>query len=122
MDGIWSLQADAVVRTPTVVKLDEAPDLLQSLLVRLEAPLLTVHALMLDGAVHTLGDGVVRRLVVLRHRDQYAMPLQFLHIEIAAVLHAAVGVVDETGKVATTCLSYSHTESPERGDGRQGIG
>ena len=47
MDSIGSLQADAVVRTPGVVELDEAPNLFLGLLVRLEAILLTIQLLYL---------------------------------------------------------------------------
>ena len=51
MGGVGSLQPDAVVRPPAVVEEDEALNLLQSLPVRPETPVLTVGALALDGAV-----------------------------------------------------------------------
>ena len=68
MDGIWSLQSDAVVGTSIVIEENEALNLFQSLL------------LTLDNAVYTLCKGIVSRLIVLRHRYLYAVLLQFLHI------------------------------------------
>ena len=80
MDGIWSLQSDAVVGTLTIVECNEAPNLLQSLFIRIKPSVLTVYALTLDNAVYTLCKGIVSRLIVLRHRYLYAVLLQFLHI------------------------------------------
>jgi hypothetical protein len=121
MDSVWCLQSYAVVRTPAVVEENEALYLFQSLVIRLKTPVLTVNALVLDDAVNALCKGVVGRFVVLRHRYLYAVPLQFFHIEVAAVLDATVGVVDEARKVASTSLSYGHTESFEREDSCQGF-
>ena len=90
MGVVWSLQADAVVRTLAVVEVDKPPNLLQGLLKRLKTPVLTVYALALDDAVHALSKGIVGRLIVLRHRDLYPVLLQLFHIEVAAVLDAAV--------------------------------
>ena len=39
------------------------------------------------------------------------MLLQFFDIEVAAVLHAAVRVMDKSGEVAFARLSYGHTQS-----------
>ena len=116
MSIVWSLQSDAVVRALAVVEEDEALYLLQSLLIRLKTPVLTIYALTLDDAVHTLCKGIVGGFVVLRHRDLYAVLLQFLHIEVAAVLDAAVRVVDESGEVTSTCLFYGHAEGSESED------
>ena len=96
MDGIGRLQSDAVVRAPAVVEQDEALYLLQSLLIRCETPFLAVDALILDSLVHALCNTVVRGLVVLRHRYQDVVLLQFLDIEVAAVLHASIRVMDES--------------------------
>ena len=116
MGGVGSLQPDAVVRPPAVVEDDEALNLLQSLPVRPETPVLTVGALALDGAVHALCDGVVRGFAVLRHRYPYAVLLQFLHVEVAAVLDPPVGVVDKPGEVTSSSLSDGHAECFEGED------
>ena len=121
MGGIWRLQSDAVVRTPAVIEEDEALYMLQSLPVGLETPFLPVDALALDNAVYALRNTIVGRLVVFRHRYQYAMFLKFLHIEVAAVLNAAVRVVDESREVTTAGLFYGHAESLEREDGCQRV-
>ena len=49
------------------VEEDEALYLLQGLLIRLKTPVLTIYALTLDDAVHTLCKGIVGGFVVLRH-------------------------------------------------------
>ena len=67
-------------------------------LARLPRSLGTLHAvepLLLDDAVDALGQGVVRGTVVLRHADADAKGVKATYVLIAAVLHAAVGVVDE---------------------------
>ena len=94
MGSVGSLQSDAVVRTLTIVEGNEAVNLLQCFLKRIKTSFLTVYALTLDDAVHALCKGIVGGFVVLRHRDLYAILLQFLHIEVAAVLDTAVRVVD----------------------------
>ena len=113
MGSIGSLQSDAVVRALAVVEVDKSSYMLQSLLKRLETPVLTIFALTLDDAVHALCEGVVGGLVVLGHRDLYAMFLQFLHIEVAAIRDATVRVVDESREVASTGLSYGHAQGFE---------
>ena len=58
--------------------------------------LLRIHALCFQYSVEAFRYGVVRGLVIFCHRDSYPMFLQHGNIGIAAVLHAAVGVMDET--------------------------
>ena len=116
MGVVRSLQSDAVVRALAIVKEDEALNLLQGLLIRLKTSVLTIYTLTLDDAVHTLCKGIVGGFVVLRHRDLYAMFLQFLHIEVAAVLDAAVRVVDESGEVTSSGLFDGHAEGFESED------
>ena len=116
MDSVRCLQSDAVVRALAVVEEYEPLYLLQRLLVRVETPVLTICALTLDDAVHALCKGIVGGFVVLRHRDLYAMFLQFLHIEVAAVLDAAVRVVDESGEVTSSGLFDGHAEGFESED------
>ena len=113
MGVVRSLQSDAVVRALAVVEEYEPLYLLQRLLVRVETPVLTICALTLDDAVHALCKGIVGGFVVLRHRDLYTMFLQFLHIEVAAVLDAAVRVVDESREVTFTSLFDGHAEGFE---------
>ena len=65
---------------------------------RLTRAFRTLHAvepLLLDNAVYTFCYGIVRGAVVFRHADADFQPLETCHILVAAVLHAAVGVVDE---------------------------
>ena len=95
VDAVRSLVPDAHVRASAVIESYEAADVLQGFPIRREAPFLTVDALAFDDAVHALRNAVVGGLVVLGHRYLYAVLLQLLHIQVAAVLHAAVGVVDE---------------------------
>jgi len=121
VDAVGSLVPDAHVRASAVVEGDEAPYVFQSLPVRREAPFLSVYALALDDAVHALRDAVVGGLVVLGHRYQDAVPLQLLHVQVAAVLHASVGVVDEPREVAPSGLPYGHAERFEGEDGRQRV-
>jgi len=121
MDSVGCLQSDAVVKALAVVEVDKSSYLLQSLLKRLKTSVLTVYALILDNAVHTLCKGVVGGLVVLRHRDLYAVLLQFLHVEVAAVLDAAVRVVDESREITSASLFDGHAESFESEDGCQGF-
>ena len=90
MDGVGSLQSYAVMRTLVIVEVYEALYLLQSFLVCLETLVLAIWTFTLDNAVHTLCNGIVSGFVVLRHGYLYAVFLQFLHIEIAAVLYASV--------------------------------
>jgi len=114
---VWRLQSDAVMWALGIVEEDEAFYLLQSLLIRLKASVLTIYALTLDDAVHTLCKGIVSGFVVLCHRDLYTMLLQFVHVEVAAVLDAAVGVMDKSGEVTSSSLFYGHAEGFEREDG-----
>ena len=93
-----------------VVEGDEARYTLQRVLIRFEAPL-AVDNLSLENTVHTLCDGVVRRLVVLRHAYSYAILLQFVRIGVAAVLYAPVRVMDETFQLVSRGLRYGHLES-----------
>ena len=85
---------DAHVRAAVVVEIHDAANELA----RLPCALRTLHAiepLLLDDAVDALGQGIVRGTVVLRHADADTQPAKARHIFIAAVLYAAVGVVDE---------------------------
>ena len=119
MGDVGGLIADTHVRAPAVVEQDEAPCLLQGLLIRCEAPFLAVDALIFDGLVHALCNAVVGGLVVLRHGDLYAVLLQFPDVEVTAVLHATVGVMDESREVAAASLVYGHAERLEREYGCQ---
>ena len=108
-----SLHADAGVRAGVVVEGDEAGYALQCVLVRLEA-LLAVDHLRLQDAVHTLGNGVVSGLVVLRHGDAYPVLLQFVRIGVTAVLYAPVRVMDESFQFICRSLRDGHPEGLQR--------
>ena len=121
MDGIWSLQSDAVVGTSIVIEENEALNLFQSLLKRIKPSFLTIYAFTLDCAVHALCKGVVGGFIVLCHRYPYAMFLQFLHVEVAAVLDAAVRVMNESREVTSSGLFDGHAEGFKRENGCKGF-
>ena len=87
------LHADAGVWTLVVVEANEGGDALACVLQGLEAAL-AVDDLCLEDAVHTLCNGIVRRLVVLRHGNPDAVLLQFVCIGVTAVLYASIRVMD----------------------------
>ena len=70
----------------------------------------------LQDAVHPLGYGIVSRVTVLSHADGRAQCLESAHIHVAAVLDAAVAVVDKQGKVIATlhCGRYGHVKRLKR--------
>ncbi len=81
------------MRSERVVQFDgflcEAPDLLQTFVFCTEEPS------VLECIVHPLGRGVVQWVAGLRHTYLYSKRFEFVDVLIAAVLHAAVGVVYE---------------------------
>ena len=111
--------SDAHVQPSVVVEVDVAFYHPAGMLKGVEA-LLPVDTFHLYYTVGTLCDGIVRRLVVLAHGYGDSMRLEHGHIGIAAILHAAVGVVDKSieGSAARhgRCLIDGH---PQRlhGDG-----
>ena len=107
------LHADAGMWAGVVVECDKAGYTLQRVLIRLEASL-AVDDLGLEDAVHTFCDGIVRGLVVLRHRDPDAVLLQLVRIGVAAVLYAPVRVMDEPLEFIGCSLSYGHPKSLHR--------
>ena len=121
MNSIGSLHSKTVMRTLAVVEIDESTYLIQSLPVRLETPFLAVYALALDRAVHALSYGVVSRFVVFGHGDSDIVLLQFIYVDVTAVLHATVGVMDESRQITASRLFYGHAESPESIIGSKGI-
>lgn len=84
----------AHVRTAVVVEVDESPDDLFRMLPGAELPP-AINTFFLDNTVDTLGDGVVGRLVVLRHGDGDSMGPEHVDILITAVLDTAVRVVNQ---------------------------
>ena len=121
-DSLWallmmslrgSLHADTGVWTSVVIEGDEAGYALQCVMVRLEA-FLTIDHLRLEDAVHTLCNGIVGGLVILRHTDIDAVPLQFGRIVVTAVLYASVRVMDESFQLICRSLRDGHVEGLER--------
>ncbi len=96
MRVFWDLVADAHMRTMIVVEINEAVNLLLGILNVFKAMLLTIDMLSLDSAVYTLGNGIIGRLIVLRHANLDTIFLQFFNIQVAAVLYATVRVMDES--------------------------
>ena len=80
---------------------------------------LHIDALGLYGGVHALCQGVVRRLVVLRHADGDTVFLKLSDVHVATVLHAAVGVVDEPLEVVLARLRYGHAERVQSEQGTE---
>ena len=105
----WNLVSDAAMRALLVVEADEAGDAIPGVRLALET-MLTVDDLCLKDAVHTLGYGIVRRLVIFCHADSYTMFVKFLRIGIAAVLYASVGVVYEMVELFLRGLFHCHPE------------
>ena len=88
------LVAYAHMQAVVVVEMDEARDEILHVLIRMQL-FLPIKALHLYYTVGTLGNRIVRRLVVLAHGDTDLMRPEHSHVGIAAVLHSAVGVVDK---------------------------
>ena len=80
MRVFWDLVADAHMRTMIVVEINEAVNLLLGILNVFKAMLLTIDMLSLDSAVYTLGNGIIGRLIVLRHANLDTIFLQFFNI------------------------------------------
>lgn len=114
-----SLHADAHVRTAGVVEVHELGNLALRVLQVLETAGLHIDALGLYGGVHALCQGVVRRLVVLRHADGDTVFLKLSDVHVATVLHAAVGMVDEPLEVVLARLRYGHAERVQSEQGTE---
>lgn len=71
---------------------------------------LVVNPLDLEDAVHTLGDGVVGGLVALGHTDADVVFGECVHISVAGVLRAAVGVVYGGAEVAASGRLDGHLQ------------
>lgn len=97
---------DAHVRTGVVVEMDVTTYHVAGLFHALKM-FLAVNPFLLDDAVHPLGNGIVRRLVVFRHADGYMMLLKHRYIIVATILHAAVGMMDQAfqGVSSFRCVS-----------------
>ena len=119
---IRSLVAYAHVRPPAVVETD-VPAYGVAGLRHVAEGAAAVHRLLLDDAVDAFGHGVVRGVVVLGHANGYAVPAEFPDVGVAAVLHAAVGVVYEAVEPVAAAhgggLAYGLAEGVERLRGAQ---
>lgn len=89
------LVADAHVGASVVVEVDVALYHPVCMLKGVEA-LLAVDTFRLYFSVDALSDGVVCGIIVLTHGDGYLMRLEHGHVGIAAILHATVGVVNQS--------------------------
>ena len=110
MDTVGCLVADTHVRTAAVVESNEAFYVSLSGHERLETMLMSVYALAFEDTVHSFCNSVVGRFVVLRHGYLYAVFLKLFHIHVAAILDSAVGMVDESGQIASPRLGDGHAE------------
>ena len=107
------LVADAAMRALLVVETDEAGYAVTGILLALES-MLAVNDLGLKDTVHTLGYGIVRRLVIFCHADSYFVFKKFFRIGIATVLYTSVRVVDEVVQFFFRSLFHCHLERKER--------
>ena len=99
------LIADAHVRAAVVVEVNEVPYAFTGC-IDIAVQWLTVEFLGLYDAVDAFCYAVVGRLVVLSHADVYLMAFEFPYVGVAAVLYAAVRVVDQAAQVTATGLLY----------------
>ena len=100
------LVADAAMRALLVVETDEAGYAVTGILLALES-MLAVNDLGLKDTVHTLGYGIVRRLVIFCHADSYFVFKKFFRIGIATVLYTSVRVVDEVVQSSSVACSIA---------------
>jgi len=87
------LVADTHVQPPVIIEVDVAPDDSTGVFKGFEAG--AVDTFHLYYTIGTFGYGIVRRLVVLGHGDADVVCPKHGHVCIAAVLHTAVGVMDQ---------------------------
>lgn len=108
------------MRSAVVVEVQVTRDEVPGILIRRQ-PLLTVDALHLYYTVDTLCDGIVRRLVVLRHGYADIVGLKQGYICIAAVLYSTVGMVNKPLEGFASRHSHSLSDGHLQGlnaDGR----
>ena len=106
----WYFVANAHVGAPVVVEVDVAFYHAVSMLKRVEA-FLAVYTFHLYFPVDAFCDGIVSGIVVLAHGDGNLMFLEHGYVGIAAILHAAVGVVDELLEDFTAGHSHDLSDS-----------
>ena len=114
----WHLVSDAHVWAVVVVEMYEAFYDAVGVLEGVEAR--AIDTLYLYYSVGALGDGVVRRVVVLRHGDGDVMLPEHLHVVVAAVLHAPVGVVDQSLKLLAAAHGHGLADGHLQGLHRDG--
>ena len=88
------------MRSPVVVEVDDVSDEFLSLMLVFR----TFHPIepfLLDDSVDALGYGVVRGTIVLGHADGGVYGIEQSYVCVAAVLRAAVGMVDEFVQTVT---------------------
>lgn len=68
----------------------------------------------LQYAVYPLCDGIVGRLVILGHAYAGSQILEIVHILVAAILNAPVGVVDELGQLIVPGIIHGFTQCGKR--------
>ena len=83
------LVAYAHMQAVVVVEMDEACDEILHVLIRMQL-FLPIKSLHLYYTIGTLGNRIVRRLVVLAHGNADLMRLEHGHIGVTAILHAAI--------------------------------
>ncbi len=91
------LISDAHMRAMIVIEMNVSADDIAGMFNVIEMPL-AVDTFNLYNTVGPLGYGVVRRVIVLGHADGDVMSLQHGHIIVTAILHATVGVMDQSIK------------------------
>ena len=101
----WRFVANAHVRTPAVVELNEAGN--EFLCLFKGGQLFPrIDAFCLQYAIDTLCNGIVSRLIVLCHGDCNAVAFQHGHICVTAILDTTVGMVDEFCETLSSTRLY----------------
>ena len=63
---------------------------------------LRIKELILNDAVNPLSHAIVRRIAIFGHTDAYMVRFELRNVIIAAILHAAIGMMDCAAQVASS--------------------
>lgn len=119
--GRWQLLIVIQVRSIVVVEVDDVTD--ESLrLIHVLRAFHPVEPFLLDYSVDALGYGVVRGTIVLGHTDGGVYGVEQSYVSVAAVLRAAVGVVDELLQTVASHAVYALLQSRHGVIGYKAVG
>lgn len=109
------------MRAPGVVEPDDSRQL-PSCLFPVPETGDAVEPFDLDDAVHTLGDGVVRGLVALRHADAHSVAPEQVDIVVAAIPGASVRVMDQLRQIVSASPGDALAQGTHGVRGREALG